>query len=130
MRWPWISRASHDELIQLLTSQLSELKAERIILLDRLALLGLGGTLFNSPSSPTSLPDTEPAEALIDPREEVDRILAMRRRPSKMARAIGQFAAKEYNKLKTGPQIKWVPNGAAEVMADLDAAEQEGKRQA
>src|SRR5271154_4848608 len=51
VRLPWISRSSHAEMMGLLTTQLGELKAERQILLDRLATLGLGGPLFSSISS-------------------------------------------------------------------------------
>ena len=49
MKLPWISRSSHQEMMALVTTQVDALIQERKVLLDRLATLGLGGPLFNSP---------------------------------------------------------------------------------
>jgi hypothetical protein len=134
MRWPWISRSSHEAMMGLLTSQLSDLKQERIVLLDRLALLGLGGTLFNLPSSLDSSLSTEAEEEATDPdADEVAMLKARyRHRPSQLAAAITRKQQRDYNKLKVGPQVKWVASDEpqkAKVNAALDQAEALGRKQ-
>ena len=125
MRLPWISRSSHLEMMGLVTSQLAELKAERQILLDRLATLGLGGPLFSSPSLADSSENT--ADEPIDPEaEEIEKLMKSRRRPSKLADALTRKAYRDYNRVQTGAHVKWVPN----ITAALDEAEALGKKQA
>jgi hypothetical protein len=122
MRLPWISRSSHLEMMDLVTSQLRDLKAERQILLDRLATLGLGGPLFSLPSSAQSSENI--AEELIDPEaEEIEKLMKSRRRPSKLADALTRKAYRDYNRVQTGAHVKWVPN----ITAALDEAEALGK---
>jgi hypothetical protein len=122
MRLPWISRSSHLEMMDLVTSQLRDLKAERQILLDRLATLGLGGPLFSLPSSAESSENI--AEELIDPEaEEIEKLMKSRRRPSKLADALTRKAYRDYNRVQTGAHVKWVPN----ITAALDEAEALGK---
>ena len=67
MRLPWISRSSHEEMMALVTTQVDALIQERKVLLDRLATLGLGGPLFNSPPWPDS---SAPEAEAIDPDAE------------------------------------------------------------
>ena len=127
MKLPWISRSSHEEMIALVISQLGELKAERQILLDRLATLGLGGPLFSSPSWPDSSEST--AEEPIDP-DEIEKLMSSwRRRPSKLADALTRKAQRDYNRVQVGPSVKWIPKVEA-VTAALDEAEALGKKQA
>ncbi len=70
----------------LLTTQVDALIHERKVLLDRLATLGLGGPLFHSPAWPdSSASEVEP----IDPdAEEMEKLMNLRRRPSKLADAL------------------------------------------
>jgi hypothetical protein len=125
MRLPWISRSSHLEMMGLVTSQLADLKAERQILLDRLATLGLGGPLFSSPSLADSSENV--AAEPIDPEaEEIEKLMKSRRRPSKLADALTRKAYRDYNRVHTGAHVKWVPN----ITAALDEAEALGKKQA
>jgi len=125
MRLPWISLSSHLEMMGLVTSQLIDLKAERQILLDRLATLGLGGPLFSLPSSAESSENI--AEEPIDPEaEEIEKLMKSRRRPSKLADALTRKAYRDYNRVQTGAHVKWVPN----ITAALDEAEALGKKQA
>jgi len=129
LKLPWISRSSHEEMIALVISQLGELKAERQILLDRLATLGLGGPLFSSPSWPDSSEST--AEEPIDPEaDEIEKLMSSwRRRPSKLADALTRKAQRDYNRVQAGPSVKWIPKVEA-VTAALDEAEALGKKQA
>ena len=120
VRLPWISRSSHLEMMGLVTSQLADLKAERQILLDRLATLGLGGPLFSSPSLADSSENV--AQEPIDPEaEEIEKLMKSRRRPSKLADALTRKAYRDYNRVQTGAHVKWVA-------AALDEAEVLGKK--
>ena len=104
----------------LLTTQLGELKAERQILLDRLATLGLGGPLFSSIASDNS----SGTEDAIDPEaEELEKLMTSRRRPSKLADALTRKAYRDYNRVQSGASVKWVSKA-------LDEAEASGKKQA
>lgn len=110
----------------LLTAQLGELKAERQILLDRLATLGLGGPLFSSISSG----DSSETEEAVDPEaEELEKLMTSRRRPSKLADALTRKAYRDYNRVRSGARVKWVSKVEA-VTAALDEAEALGKKQA
>jgi hypothetical protein len=127
MKLPWISRSSHEAMMALVTTQADALIQERKVLLDRLATLGLGGPLFNSPS----LPDTSANEAEpVDPdAEEIEKLMSLRRRPSKLADALTRKAYRDYNKVQVGPTVKWIPK-ADTISAALDEAEATGKTQA
>jgi hypothetical protein len=126
MRLPWISRSSHLEMMGLVTSQLADLKAERQILLDRLATLGLGGPLFSLPSSADSSENI--ADEPVDPEAaEIEKLMKSRRRPSKLADALTRKAYRDYNRVQTGAHVKWVPKAEA-VTAALDEAEALGKK--
>jgi hypothetical protein len=126
VRLPWISRSSHAEMMGLLTTQLGELKAERQILLDRLATLGLGGPLFSSISSG----DSSETEEAVDPEaEELEKLMTSRRRPSKLADALTRKAYRDYNRVRSGASVKWVSR-VETVTAALDEAEALGKNAA
>ncbi len=108
----------------LVTMQVDELTRERKVLLDRLATLGLGGPLFSSPTSDSF----SESEAPTDPEaEEIERLMKSRRRPSKLADALTRKAYRDYNRVQTGPSVKWVPKVEA-VTAALDEAEALGKK--
>jgi hypothetical protein len=126
MRLPWISRSSHVEMMALVTTQVDALLHERKVLLDRLATLGLGGPLFSSPSSPdASAHEAEPT----DPdAEEMERLMNLRRRPSKLADALTRKAYRDYNKVQAGPSVQWIAK--VDPMNALDEAEASGKKQA
>lgn len=129
MKLPWISRSSHEEMMGLVISQLGELKAERQILLDRLAALGLGGPLFSSSSWADSAESTteEPIDSEAD---EIEKLMSSwRRRPSKLADALTRKAQRDYNRVQASPSVKWIPKVEA-VSAALDEAEALGKKQA
>lgn len=114
-----------------LTSQLSEVKAERSILLDRLATIGLGGPLFNLPTSQDSSLSTEPEEELTEDEQEKNYIRSLR--PSQRAHYIELKARRDRNKINRGPDIAYIapdPVQVASVTAALDQAEQVGKRSA
>jgi hypothetical protein len=107
-------------MMGLLTTQLGELKAERQILLDRLATLGLGGPLFSLIASD----DSSETEDAIDPEaEELEKLMTSRRRPSKLADALTRKAYRDYNRVQSGASVKWVSKA-------LDEAEASGKSQA
>jgi hypothetical protein len=126
MRLPWISRSSHEAMMALVTTQVDALIEERKVLLDRLATLGLGGPLFSSPAWPdSSAPD---AEAIDPDAEEMEKLMNLRRRPSKLADALTRKAYRDYNKVQAGPRVQWVAK--VDTMSALDAAEASGKKQA
>lgn len=115
----------------LLTLQLSELKAERTILLDRLALLGLGGTLFSSQSSQDSSPATEVEKELTEEAQESQYIKSLL--PSKRAAYLTRKMHRDYTRIQVGPTVKWVQKDelqVAKAMSALDQAELIGKKMA
>lgn len=116
----------------LLTSQLSELKAERTILLDRLALLGLGGTLFSSLSLQDSSLNTEAEEELISDQEQESQYIKSLL-PSKRAAYLTRKMHRDYTRIQVGPTVKWVQKDelqVAKAMSALDQAELIGKKMA
>ena len=108
----------------LVTTQVSELTNERRVLLDRLATLGLGGPLFSSASSDDS---SETADPVDSEAEEIESLLHARRRPSKLADALTRKAYRDYHRVRTGTNVKWIPK-VESVTAALDEAEASGKR--
>lgn len=107
----------------LLTAQVDVLTHERRVLLDRLATLGLGGPLFSSVSSDDSSETADPVDA---EAEEIESLLHARRRPSKLADALTRKAYRDYRRMQTGANVKWIPK-AESVTAALDEAEVLGK---
>jgi hypothetical protein len=111
-------------MMALVTTQVNELTHERRVLLDRLATLGLGGPLFSSASSDDSLETADP----VDPEaEEIENLLHARRRPSKLADALTRKAYRDYHRVQTGANVKWIPK-VETVTAALDEAEASGKK--
>lgn len=111
----------------LVTTQVDALIHERKLLLDRLATLGLGGPLFNSPSWPDS--SGNEAEPIDPDAEEIEKLMSLRRRPSKLADALTRKAYRDYNKVQVAPSVKWITK-ADSITAALDEAEASGKKQA
>jgi hypothetical protein len=127
MRFPWISRSSHEEMMGLVREQLAVVIEERRALLDRLATIGFGGPLFGSTES-SEESSASAAEELADPEaEEIERLLKSRRRPSKLADALTRKAFRDFSRGQSGPRVKWIPKADA-VTAALDEAEAVGKR--
>jgi hypothetical protein len=114
-------------MMALVMTQVDELTRERKVLLDRLATLGLGGPLFSSPTSPVSS-DNE-AEAIDPDAEELEKLMNLRRRPSKLADALTRKAYRDFNKVQAGPSVKWIAKADTMTRA-LDEAEASGKTQA
>ena len=108
----------------LLTAQAEALTHERRVLLDRLATLGLGGPLFSSASSDDSFETADPVDPEVEERES---LLQSRRRPSKLADALTRKAYRDYRRVQTGANVKWIP-GVESVTAALDEAEALGKK--
>ena len=132
MRLPWISRSSHAEMMALVTTQVEALIHERKVLLDRLATIGLGGPLFSSPAWPDSSENEATANEgePIDPdAEEMEKLMNLRRRPSKLAEALTRKAYRDYNKMQAGPRVQWIAKTDSMTTA-LDEAEASGKKQA
>jgi hypothetical protein len=113
-------------MMALVTTQVDALIQERKVLLDRLATLGLGGPLFNSPELPDASSDE--AEAIDPDAEEMEKLMNLRRRPSKLADALTRKAYRDYNKVQAGPRVQWIAK--VDTMSALDAAEASGKKQA
>jgi hypothetical protein len=121
MRFPWISRSSHEEMMGLVKGQVEELGRERKVLLDRLGTLGLGGPLFSLDASGDSSSPSE-SEELVDPEaEEIEQLMKSRRRPSKLADALTRKKYRDYNRAQSGAGVKWINTA-------LDEAEAVGKQ--
>jgi hypothetical protein len=114
-------------MMALVTTQVDELTRERKVLLDRLGTLGLGGPLFTSPTWPES--SGNEAEAIDLETEEMEKLMNLRRRPSKLADALTRKAYRDYNKAQAGPSVKWIAKADTMTTA-LDEAEASGKTQA
>ncbi len=66
----------------------------------------------------------------MDPEaEELEKLMTSRRRPSKLADALTRKAYRDYNRVRSGASVKWVPK-AETMTAALDEAEASGKKQA
>jgi hypothetical protein len=133
MRWPWISRLSHESIAFLLTAQVEELKTERRMLLDRLATMVMGGPLYNAAHESTG--DAEEEHSLLpDPAQELAaEMMRLRHRPARLADALGRRAHRERNSFRQGPGVAWIPQAGkidAALDAALDAAEKTGRAQA
>jgi hypothetical protein len=119
-------------MMALVTTQVDALAHERKVLLDRLATLGLGGPLFQSPSWPDSAENeaTGSERDAVDPgAQERERLMNLRRRPSKLADALTRKAYRDFNKVQAGPSVQWIAKADSMTTA-LDEAEASGKKQA
>jgi hypothetical protein len=130
MRWPWfISIYSLESIVNPLLLQLSELKEERKVLLDRLGTIGLGGPLFSLPSQQDSSANmvTE-AESIEDAEAaELAHIQSLRRTPSKMAAYLTRKAYRDANTINRGPSVARIPD-MSKINDALDQAEAVGKQ--
>lgn len=113
----------------LLTSQVSDLKREREILLDRLGTIGLGGPLFSGPSQQDSLQSTEAEEEAISAEEmHLATLERLKRTPSKLAAYLTRHATQQARRPLRGPSVALIPD-MTKVNAALDQAEALGKKQ-
>jgi hypothetical protein len=111
-------------MIDLLATQVADLREERKILMDRLATLGLGGPLFRKEVAEEQEKEPE-QEELIDPfQEERDLRARYRHRPSRL---IEELERLQRRRARTGGKPPWTPSKIASV---LDATENELKEQA
>jgi hypothetical protein len=117
MKLPWISRSSHAEMMALVDARIAELTLERRVLLDRLATLGLGGPLFN-----TAPATEEPSAEIETEADELEKLMNLRRRPSKLADALTRKAHRDYHRAQSPPSVQWIASA-------LDQAEATGKIQ-
>ncbi len=101
----------------LVTAQLAALIAERRVLLDRLATLGLGGPLFSTVPLVDEPAQDDPAET-----DELEKLMNLRRRPSKLADALTRKAHRDYHRVQSPPSVQWISSA-------LDQAEATGKIQ-
>jgi hypothetical protein len=123
MKFPFVTRSHHDEVVELLRAQLERTELERRSYLDRLALAGLGGAFFSVAATPAAIEDNTPAPELT-PEE---RLRAYRRRPSHMA----SFVTRQFrrNLERQAADEARAPHIRKEVDDELDAAEEAGRRQ-
>ena len=132
MRFPLISRSSHEELMSLVVAQAAELKEERKILLDRLALIGLGGPLYQTANAEVIAEDKLEVEEAVDPEQDmVERLMRLRHRPAKLADALTRKAFRDHGKRSPGPKVAWIPQNEwapDKINGALDQAEEMGKR--
>src|SRR5437867_1290629 len=129
MMFPWISRGAHVAMLDMLRVQISELTAERRVLLDRLGVLGLGGPLFALAGEQEPGVE-EDAEAVDAAASEIEQLLRLRRRPSQLAEALTRKAQRDQRKGPVGPRVSWVPAADAaphDMKLALDQAEAAGK---
>jgi hypothetical protein len=128
MRWPWIARTSHDETVKLLQEQIAEMRAERKVIYDRLALLGLGGPLFHLPTpEEVKAEQEEENEKEEAAAQELARLKAMR--PSQRAAFITRKNQRDFRSIGRAAAA-WVPPTpeAAKVAMEIDQAEKLGER--
>lgn len=130
MNMPWMSRSAHQEITAFLTQEVGNLRAERRLLLDRLAVLGLGAPLYSEATEPAvdSFPLRE-EEVAEDSDGALEEMLRLRRRPAKLADVLTRRLRRAESSQMPGPRVAWIPEGDA-VTAALDHAEELGRRRA
>jgi hypothetical protein len=123
----------HEVIVSLLQAQIAEMREERKVVYDRLGAIGLGGPLFHQPPAEIEVAEQEPEP---DPEKDaesvIQRLLALKRRPSKLAEALTRRNWREHNKAKVGPTVKWVAEGEPEnpkLAAMFAEAEENGVKQ-
>jgi hypothetical protein len=123
MKFPWISRAAHEVVVESLQAQIAEMKEERRVLLDRLATIGLGGPLFHLPSQEVQSAQPEP-----DPEAaELAYIQSLGRTPSKLAAYWTKKAFRDAARPFGTPSVARIPD-MSKMNEALDQAEQAGKK--
>lgn len=128
MKWPFVSRAAYE----LLAADVAELKAERRILLDRLAMLGLGGPLYAEPLATSATEDETDTSLSGEASTEEDvlnELLRLRRRPAKLAEALTRSLRRTQETRPASSRIAWIAEGDP-VDAALDRAEELGRKTA
>ena len=129
MRFFWISRWSHLEMVGVLKDQIAELSEERRVLLDRLATLGLGGPLFASTGAVEAAPAADTGSDMEETASELEQLSRLRRRPSQLAEALTRKAHRDTYKSQAPNRVSRV--AANEAVAALDQAlEAAGKSKA
>lgn len=123
---PFVSRTAYN----LLAADVAELKQERKLLLDRLAILGLGAPLYAAPASGAETSEEQPAEELVqDPATELlSKLAHFKHRPSRMADVL----TRELHRRQAAAPSRtaWIPEQKEKVSAMLTEAEEQGRRQA
>jgi hypothetical protein len=124
MKFPFVTRSHHEEVVELLRAQLERTELERRSYLDRLAAAGLGGAFFATPAAAASVAEDSTPEPEMTVGE---RMRAFRRRPSRMA----TFVSHEFRKNleREAANEARAPHIRTEVDDELDAAEAAGRRQ-
>lgn len=124
MKFPFVTRSHHDEVVELLRAQLDRVEMERRSYLDRLAAVGLGGAFFNGPAAVTAVTEESTGDTELTAEE---RLRAYRRRPNKMA----TFVTRQFRKNleRQAADDARAPHIRTEVDDELDAAEEAGRRQ-
>jgi hypothetical protein len=125
MQWPWVSRALYREMVDRMTADIAEMRAERKLLLDRLASLGLGGPIFYPLASP---PEVATEEEEDEPEQDLESPEAMyedlkqryRNRPTQLAEALTRLG-RQRRPAPRSTQVAWARQA---VVSALDSAEQ------
>lgn len=128
IHFPFVSRQMHAEVCDRLERQIASMEAERRLLLDRLAVLGLGGPLFAANTESAAEPDVQAEEIAQDPDTALMNELArFKHRPSRLADTFGRALERRQGIGSAIPRVAWIP-AQEKVTAMLDQAEEQGKR--
>lgn len=123
MKFPFVTRSHHEEVVELLRAQLERTELERRSYLDRLATAGLGGAFFATPAVAAAAEDSSTPEPEMSVEEQ---IRAYRRRPSRMATFVTRQFRKNFE--REAANEARAPHIRTEVEDELDAAEEAGRR--
>ena len=120
MRWPFVSRVSHDERIADLKAQIADLKQERLVLLDRLGLIGLGGPMFHLPTpEEVKIAEQVESKAEQDAAREIERIHSLRFTPSKRASYITRKSKREQASMGRAG-LPWTPQAVSQAFDEVE----------
>src|SRR6185312_7372858 len=101
MRFPFITRSHHEDVVQRLEKQLADVQAERKAYLDTLAQMGFGVKFFATEDKPEVEIDDEPEQkTATSPTVPITRM-----RPSAIMRSMDAKKQREYE-TKLGQQRK------------------------
>lgn len=124
--WPWVSRAAFD----LLREQLVELRAERKLLLDRLATMGLGGPLFEKPEQPVKVEEREEEPLAASPEQvNYEELMRVVNNPRALKNAVRRQVLAAARQRNDPPSVGWIPQQITRVTEMMDTAEAEGRKQ-
>ena len=107
----------------LLSSQVTELKAERTLLLDRLMTIGGIGPLTTGNVQQEVSEEEEETPEL----DEMQKLMNMRRRPSQLAAALTRKSRRDHARRFDPPSVARIPD-LSKINAALDEAEALGKK--